>query len=65
MTKQTKTIIGISIFAAFLALAYWGYSALSQTYTPEIRHQTVTTQLRPMRSRQPRISPSLIRKEIR
>ena len=35
MTKQTKTIIGFGIFAVFLALAYWGYSALSHGYTPQ------------------------------
>lgn len=35
MTKQTKTIIAILVFGVFLALAYWGYSALSQTYTPQ------------------------------
>lgn len=35
MTKQTITIIGIVVFAAFLAIVYWGYSALSQTFNPQ------------------------------
>lgn len=35
MTKQTKTIIAIVVFAAFLAIVYWGYSALSQTFNPQ------------------------------
>ncbi|MDZ5724126.1 TlpA disulfide reductase family protein [Acetobacterium sp. K1/6] len=35
MTKQTKTIITIVVFAAFLAIVYWGYSALSQTFNPQ------------------------------
>ncbi|MDO9492361.1 TlpA disulfide reductase family protein [Acetobacterium sp.] len=35
MTKQTKTIIVVFVFAAFLAIVYWGYSALSQTFNPQ------------------------------
>lgn len=35
MTKQTKTIIAIVIFAVFLAVVYWGYTTLSQSFNPQ------------------------------
>ncbi len=35
MTKQTKTIIAIIVFGVFLAIVYWGYSALSQSFKPQ------------------------------
>lgn len=35
MTKQTKTLIAIVVFAAFLAIVYWGYRSLSQTFNPQ------------------------------
>lgn len=35
MTKQTKTIIGIVVFAAFLIIVYWGYTILSKTFNPQ------------------------------
>jgi thiol-disulfide isomerase/thioredoxin len=35
MTKQTKTFIAIVVFAAFLAIVYWGYTALSQSFNPQ------------------------------
>ena len=35
MTKQTKTLIAIVVFVAFLAIVYWGYTALSQNFKPQ------------------------------
>ncbi|URN84091.1 TlpA family protein disulfide reductase [Acetobacterium wieringae] len=35
MTKQTKTLIAIVVFGAFLAIVYWGYTALSQNFKPQ------------------------------
>jgi thiol-disulfide isomerase/thioredoxin len=35
MKNTTKTIIGIVIFVAFLGLAYWGYTFLSESFNPK------------------------------
>ncbi|WP_026394192.1 TlpA family protein disulfide reductase [Acetobacterium malicum] len=35
MTKQFKTILAIVVFVAFLAIIYWGYSTLSQSFNPQ------------------------------
>lgn len=47
MTKQTKTIIGIVVFAIFLAVVYWGYSALSETFNPADTASTNTNSAQP------------------